>query len=131
MPVLLVMFVLVPLLELAVLVKVGTVVGVWPTIGLVVLTGVLGGWLARSQGARVLRAIQADLSVGRMPAAKLLDGLMILVGGLVLLAPGLLSDALGLLLLFPPSRAWFKRGLRRWLERKIATGDVRFMAVMR
>ncbi len=131
MPVLLVMFVVVPLVELAVLVKVGTVVGVWPTIALVVLTGALGGWLARSQGARVLRAIQADLSMGRMPAAKLLDGLLILVGGLVLLAPGLIGDVFGMLLLFPPSRAMFKRALRRWLERKIQTGDVRFMAIMR
>lgn len=125
------MFVVVPLVELAVLVKVGTVVGVWPTIGLVVATAAVGSWLARSQGARVLGAIRADLIMGRMPAAHLLDGLMILAGGLLLLAPGFLSDVVGILLLFPPSRAWFKHLLRRRLERAIATGDVRIMAIMR
>ncbi len=131
MPLLFLMFVVVPLVELAVLVKVGTVVGVWPTIGLVVATAAVGSWLARSQGARVLGAIRADLIMGRMPAAHLLDGLMILAGGLLLLAPGFLSDVVGILLLFPPSRAWFKHLLRRRLERAIATGDVRIMAIMR
>src|SRR5690606_2492315 len=80
------LFVVVPLLELAILIKVGSVVGVWPTIGMLVATAALGSWLARTQGARVLGAIRADLSVGRMPAAHLLDGLMILAGGLMLLA---------------------------------------------
>jgi len=131
LPLLFLMFVVVPLVELAVLVKVGTVVGVWPTIGLVVATAAVGSWLARSQGARVLGAIRADLIMGRMPAAHLLDGLMILAGGLLLLAPGFLSDVVGILLLFPPSRAWFKHLLRRRLERAIATGDVRIMAIMR
>ncbi|MFS8638617.1 MAG: FxsA family protein [Gemmatimonadota bacterium] len=131
MPVLFLLFVVVPLLELAILIKVGSVVGVWPTIGMLVATAALGSWLARTQGARVLGAIRADLSVGRMPAAHLLDGLMILAGGLMLLAPGFLSDVLGILLLLPPSRAWFKYLVRRRLERMIATGDVRFFAVMR
>ncbi len=125
------LFVAIPLLELAILVKLGTIVGVWPTIGLVFLTGAFGAWLARSQGARVLREIQAELSVGRMPAAHLLDGLMILVGGVVLLTPGLLSDVFGLTLLFPPTRAWLKRVVRRRLERMIESGRVSLTVVAR
>ncbi|HEX7120076.1 MAG TPA: FxsA family protein [Longimicrobiales bacterium] len=128
---LLLLFVAIPLLELAILVKLGTVVGFWPTIGLVLVTGALGSWLARSQGGRVLKEIRAELRAGRMPAAHLLDGLMILIGGVLLLTPGVLSDLCGLTLLFPPTRGWFKRILRRRLERMIASGRVNFMMVVR
>ena len=123
---LLLLFIAVPLLELAILVKLGSVFGFWPTITLVFVTGTLGALLARSQGTQVLRAIQTELSVGRMPTARLLDGLLVLIGGIVLLTPGLLTDITGLLLLLPPSRAWFKRILQRKLEGMIRSGQVNF-----
>ncbi len=124
-------FVAVPLIELAILVQLGTVIGVWPTIGLVLVTGGLGAWLARTQGAHILGEIQADLSAGRMPAGHMLDGLMILIGGVALLAPGLLGDVFGVVLLLPPTRAWFKRVLRRRMERMIQTGQVNFTMMIR
>ena len=123
---LLLLFIAVPLLEMAILVKLGSVIGFWPTIALVFVTGTLGALLARSQGTQVLRAIQTELSVGRMPTARLLDGLLVLIGGIVLLTPGLLTDITGLLLLLPPSRAWFKRILQRKLEGMIRSGQVNF-----
>jgi len=131
MPRIVLLFVVAPLVELALLVWLGTRIGFWPTVGLVLATGGLGGLLARSQGARVLRAIQADLAMGRMPAAHLIDGLMILVGGLLLLMPGLLGDLLGFVLLFPPTRTAGKRWLRRRLERMIASGQASFTMIFR
>jgi UPF0716 protein FxsA len=125
------LFIVMPVVELAILVQLGMAIGVWPTIGLVVVTGTLGAWLARRQGVQVLRDIQADLSVGRMPAARMLDGLMILVGALLLLTPGIVSDGVGALLLFPWTRAWFKRILRRRLEWMIRSGQVNLMMMVR
>ena len=128
---LLVLFIIVPLIELALLIELGGIVGVWPTIALVLGTGAVGAALARSQGARVLREIRAELAVGRMPAARMLDGLMILIGGILLLTPGVLSDLLGIALLFPPSRVAFKQILRIRLERMIRTGRASFTVVVR
>jgi len=102
---LLLLFTIVPLVELFLLVKLGTVVGVGPTVALVIFTGVLGAWLARQQGLGVLRRLSEDLAEGRLPAEALVDGLLILIAGAVLLTPGLLTDALGFLLLVPQSRA--------------------------
>ena len=102
---LLLLFTIVPLLELFLLVKLGAVVGVGPTVALVIFTGVLGAWLARQQGLGVLRRLSEDLAKGRLPAETLVDGLLILIAGAVLLTPGLLTDALGFLLLVPKSRA--------------------------
>jgi UPF0716 protein FxsA len=128
---LLVLFIIVPLIELALLIELGGIVGVWPTIALVLGTGAVGAALARSQGARVLREIRAELAMGRMPAARMLDGLMILIGGILLLTPGVLSDLLGIALLFPPSRVAFKQILRIRLERMIRTGRASFTVVVR
>jgi UPF0716 protein FxsA len=102
---LLLLFTVVPLVELLILVELGSVVGVLPTVGLVVLTGVLGAWLARWQGLSVLRRLSTDLEQGRMPADALIDGLLILIAGAVLLTPGLITDALGFFLLVPQGRA--------------------------
>jgi UPF0716 protein FxsA len=117
-----VLFVAVPLVELAVLIQIGAWLGVWPTVGLVLLTGLVGASLARSQGGRVLRAIRAEVAVGRVPAQHLLDGLLILIGGILLLTPGLLTDIAGTLLMLPPTRARLRAALRRRLEDMIRSG---------
>ena len=101
---LLVLFTLVPLLELYLLIRVGELIGVWPTVALVVFTGALGAFLTRLEGLRVFRQVQAEFQEGRVPTAGLLDGLLIVVAGAVLLTPGLITDALGFFLLLPPGR---------------------------
>ena len=106
-------FVLVPVLEIYVLVSVGAVIGAWPTIGLVILTALGGAWLARLQGLAVLLRIRESLAQGFMPAEELLDGLLIFLAGMALLAPGLLTDLAGLLILLPMTRTLFKIWLRR------------------
>lgn len=108
-------FILMPIAELAVLMKVHEAVGLGPTVGIVVLTGFGGAILARWQGLMVVMAIQRDLAEGRMPAPRLIDGVMILVAALLLITPGLITDTVGFLLLVPIVR----REIRVWLRRKL------------
>jgi UPF0716 protein FxsA len=100
-----VLFLVVPLVELFVLIQVGQVIGVWNTIGLLIVMSVLGGWLMKREGLGVIRRIRASLDAGRVPGTELVDGFLILLGGALMLTPGFVSDALGMLLLVPPVRA--------------------------
>ncbi len=118
-------FTLIPLIELYLLLAMGRQFGFWPTVGSVLLTGVLGTVLARREGMRVLREWQGSLSQGRVPEEGILGGVLVLVGGVLLVAPGVLTDVTGLLLLFPPTRKWVAAGVRRVLERRVASGRVR------
>jgi UPF0716 protein FxsA len=106
---LLLLFISVPLIEVLILIKLGSLFGFWPTIFLVIGTGILGAYLAKLYGLSVWYQIQQDLQAGVMPADKLVDGLLILIGGIVLLTPGLLTDILGFMLLIPITRSYFKR----------------------
>jgi UPF0716 protein FxsA len=114
---------LVPLVELALLVH---LTRLWNslalTIGIVLATGLIGALLARHEGARVLRGIRSSLERGEIPADGLLDGLLILIAGALLITPGLLTDALGFILLAPPTRMPIRTGLKAWAKRKIGTG---------
>jgi UPF0716 protein FxsA len=120
------LFVIVPILELALLIQVGQLVGLWPTLALVVLTGVGGAALARSEGLRAFWAFQQQMSRGEIPGQAILDGLCVLLGGAFLLTPGLVTDVVGLSLLFPPSRRMIQGRLRRVVERRIQEGSVHF-----
>jgi len=124
---LLALFIFIPLLDLAILVRLGQALGFWPTIGLVVATGTAGAFLARSQGVRVINGIKTEMSVGQIPSARLLDGLLVLIGGTLLLTPGLLTDLAGFLLLIPPTRARLREMLRRRVERMVHSGTTNFM----
>ena len=106
---LLLLFICVPLIEVLILIKLGSLFGFWATIFLVIGTGIIGAYLAKLYGLTVWYKIQQDLNAGLMPADKLVDGLLILIGGIVLLTPGLLTDILGILLLIPFSRDFFKK----------------------
>ncbi|HOB87778.1 MAG TPA: FxsA family protein [Bacillota bacterium] len=116
------LFLLVPLLELWLLIEVGRALGTWPTIILVFLTGFIGVLLARLQGLAVLRDIHHQLAKGLVPTAQMFDGLLILIGGLLLISPGLATDTAGFLLLFPVTRNLLKERLRKWVERKLKEG---------
>lgn len=118
-PALLLLFTVIPFVELFLLLEVGRRVGALPTLGLVIATGVLGAALARAQGFAALQRIQREMAEGRMPAGALLDGVLILVAGVLLITPGVLTDAVGLLLLVPPGRALVARGLARWARGRV------------
>lgn len=109
------LFLAVPLVELYLLIHVGRVIGAGWTIFLVILTAMVGAALAKAEGLRTLAAIQASVEGGRSPTNELIEGAMILVAGLTLLTPGFLTDALGLLILFPITR----RPIRRWLVEQL------------
>lgn len=119
-------FIVMPLLELWLLLQVGDRYGWRVTLLLVVVTGITGAWLARIQGMQTLRAIQRDLASGQMPAPRLIDGVMILMAGVLLLTPGLITDAAGFLLLTPPVRVIIRAWLRRIAERKLREGTITF-----
>ena len=101
-----VVFLLVPLIEIWLLIQVGSVIGAGWTIFLVVLTAVLGATLVRAQGLSTYGRIQATLARGQMPALEMLEGLALFLAGALLLTPGFFTDAVGFLLLFPPTRIW-------------------------
>lgn len=123
---LIVIFVAVPLMELAILLRIGQSIGLTPTVALVVVTGMAGAALARRQGARAFLAVQRELASGRLPARPLLDGLAVLLGGALLLTPGVLTDLAGFALLLPTSRRWLRRLAAGALERRIREGTVEF-----
>lgn len=120
---LLLLFTVVPLLELFLLVKLGTVIGIGPTVLIVIFTGVLGAWLARWQGLGVLRRLSEDMAGGRLPTDALIDGLLILIAGAVLLTPGLITDGLGFLLLVPQGRAMVRKAVVARLEKSAVVAD--------
>ncbi|HBO96955.1 MAG TPA: membrane protein FxsA [Candidatus Omnitrophica bacterium] len=121
---LILLFTILPALELALLIKVGSHIGALNTILIVIGIGVVGAALARYEGFRVLMKVQDSLQRGIMPDAEILDGFMVLAGGIALLTPGFITDVLGLFLLFPVTRAGVKWVLRRKFQSMIARGQV-------
>ena len=126
---LLLLFIALPIVELALLIEIGQRLGLLPAIALILLTGAAGAALAKSQGARVLTEVRSELAAGRMPIGQLTDGLLILVAGVALLAPGLITDIGGILLLFPPTRAVVRRMVSRYFRRMVENGSARFTVV--
>jgi UPF0716 protein FxsA len=117
-------FTLIPLVELYLLIKIGTVVGVLNTLALVALTGFAGAYLARMQGMQTMLRVRSQIEQGIMPAEDLIDAVIIFVAGILLLTPGLLTDIVGLLLLYPTSRFYFKRWLRKKFDQLIQNPNV-------
>jgi UPF0716 protein FxsA len=113
------LFIVVPIAELAVIIQVGQAIGVWWTIALLVADSILGSVLMRSQGRSAWRRFNAAVQEGRVPAREVLDGALVIFGGVLLLTPGFLTDLLGLVLLIPPTRALVRRVLVRRLERRM------------
>lgn len=114
-PLLLLLFFTIPLIEIYLLIQVGSVIGAGWTVFLVVLTAVLGAALLRQQGLSTLARFQQSVARGELPATTLIEGMVLLVGGAMLLTPGFFTDALGFLCLFPPSRL----ALAQWLARRV------------
>jgi UPF0716 protein FxsA len=119
MAILALVFLVVPIAELAVIIAVGSEIGVLNTVGLLIAVSVVGAWLAKREGLGVLRRIQAQLDAGRMPGSDLVDGFLVLFAGALLLTPGFLTDCLALGLLLPPVRAVVRRALRRFFAARL------------
>src|SRR2546423_8812732 len=122
LPLLLIVFILVPIAEIAVIVQVGEAIGVWWTIALLIADSVLGSLLMRSQGRVAWRRFNAALAERRPPAREVLDGVLVIFGGALLLTPGFITDVFGLVFLLPPTRALLRRLLvRRFALRMVSS----------
>ncbi|RKL66704.1 membrane protein FxsA [Salipaludibacillus neizhouensis] len=124
----LLLLIVVPALEIFVLILSGNVIGIPMTIILIILTGILGATLAKKEGLNAIRTAQMQASQGQMPSGVLLDGICILVGGVVLLTPGFITDAIGFFLLIPQTRAVFKGFLLKFIQRAMKSGNVVFVS---
>ena len=122
LPVLLILFIGVPILELAAIIQVGQWIGLWPTLAILVVDSIVGTMLMRSQSRTAWRRFTDTLAAGRPPAREVVDGGLIIFGGALLLAPGFITDIFGIALLLPPSRALVRALLvRRFMGRMVAT----------
>ena len=120
---LLFLFIAVPAVELILLIKLGGLIGLLPTVAIIFVTGALGATLARWQGLSVLHEIQTQMAQGQLPANALFDGVIILLAGALLLTPGFLTDIVGFLSLVPSVRNVFKRAIRKRIEKSIQQAD--------
>ncbi|SFR77503.1 UPF0716 protein FxsA [Marinobacter daqiaonensis] len=120
MRVFVVLFIVMPIVEMAVLIKVGTMIGVLPTIGLVVLTAVIGAALLKQQGLATLTRANQRLNSGELPAQEVAEGLVLAVGGALLLTPGFVTDTIGFLCLIPGSRHWL---VHQAMKRMVVRGQ--------
>lgn len=119
---LLLLFILIPLVELFILLEISDVIGTGSTILIIIATGFLGAYLAKQEGLRTLFTLRQKMQQGQLPAEELVDGLIILIAGAVLLTPGVLTDLFGFMLLFRPTRKSFKD----WLKNRFSVNISQF-----
>lgn len=110
-PILLILFIAVPIIEIGLFIQVGGMLGLWPTIALVLITAFVGASLVRSQGLQTLITVQQRMQRGEMPAQQIVEGVMLAVAGVLLLTPGFMTDAMGMLVLLPAPRAMIAKYL--------------------
>jgi len=113
------LFILVPIIELYILLEVGKKIGVFFTIAMVIFTGVVGAYLVKTQGFNLLFAIKTKINSGIIPTDSLTEGLLVLIGGIFLITPGLITDMIGFLLIIPQSRLFIFKYAKRWIMHKI------------
>jgi UPF0716 protein FxsA len=123
---LLALFVIVPFVELYILIELGSRIGALPTLGIVVITGIAGAALAKHQGLGVWHRIQTELSYGHMPGEVMFDGVLVLIGSVLLLTPGILTDITGFILLVPPGRFIVKKYVKAWVDKKLKSGQMTY-----
>src|SRR3954471_3782272 len=128
---LLVIFVVVPIVEIYVIIQVGEAIGVLWTIALLIVDSIVGSMLMKSQGRAAWRRFQIALSEGRVPAREVLDGVLVIFGGAFLLTPGFVTDIFGLIFLLPPTRALARRFILRSVLRRTPAGRAAMFATRR
>ena len=117
------LFILFPLAEVYLLIRVGSRIGFWDTVFLLILSAILGAYLAKVQGKIALQRIQSCLMEGRLPTKEMVDGVLIFVGGILFLLPGFISDILGMLLIFPPTRFLVRELVLMRMRDRISKGE--------
>lgn len=110
------MLIVMPALEIVLFILFGKLIGIWPTVAFIMLTGMMGVWLAKRQGLAVVEEAKREIFYGRLPSGAMLDGICAFIGGVLLLMPGFLTDAVGVFLLLPATRSFVKPYVARWLK---------------
>jgi UPF0716 protein FxsA len=123
-----VLFVVVPFVDLLLLLRIGALIGFWPTVASTVAIGVLGAWLAKREGLRVVRAWRDAMTELRAPSEGVIDGVLVIAGGALLITPGVITDLIGFVLLVPFTRRQVAKLVRRWVDRKIARSELTVMS---
>lgn len=123
---LILLFTIVPLIELFLLIQIGKYLGALPTVAVVLVTGIVGGFLARSQGLSIYRRISGDLQNGIIPTDGILDGLFILIAGALLITPGIMTDIIGFLVMVPGFRRWLRGFLKGKFKQRLEAGRFQF-----
>ncbi|ANE48442.1 hypothetical protein SY83_21585 [Paenibacillus swuensis] len=118
-----VLMVVVPALEIWGMLTMGRLIGGWQTFVFILMTGFVGAFLAKREARKVLAAAREQMQSGQVPGTPILDGICILVGGLLLLTPGFITDLLGFMLVFPLTRPLFRAGLQAFIQKKLSQGD--------
>lgn len=121
---LILLFLLTPAVELALLIQVDQLIGFWPTVGLILVTGIVGSHLARREGLSTWGRLNNRLQAGDLPGTELADGIIILVAGALLITPGILTDVFGFLGLIPFTRAYLRRFVMRWFQKRMERGTM-------
>jgi len=116
-------FTIIPTIELIILIALGNLIGFWPTVAIIIFTGILGALLTKIQGLSVLKQITFQLRNSSLPGQKIVEGVLILIAGAMLITPGILTDITGFLLLIPVTRAFFRDLAIVWLKRKLLKGS--------
>jgi UPF0716 protein FxsA len=119
----LLLFIVLPAIEIAILIEIGKHIGALETLGLLVLSGVFGAALARRQGLQVIRQVQIEMEHGRVPGDALADGMIILIAATLLITPGVLTDVVGFLCLIPATRRAVKALVWKWFEHRMRSGQ--------
>lgn len=114
-----IIFTLLPIVEIALLVEMGRRVGTWWTVAFVIGTGLLGGALLGIEGYGVFRRMKEEIQASMVPKDSIIDGVLVVVGSLLLISPGVLTDVTGIILLFPPTRYFVRQGVKRWINKYI------------
>ncbi|TWE03969.1 UPF0716 protein FxsA [Peribacillus frigoritolerans] len=114
----------IPVVEIIVLLLSGNLIGFWPTLFLIVATGLIGAYLAKRQGMETWKKAQEQIRYGMMPGNEIIDGICIFIGAALLLSPGLISDTMGLILVFPPTRNLLKPIVIRFIMNRMNKGKV-------
>src|SRR3954447_1053478 len=120
---LILLFIIVPIVEIYVIIQVGQAIGPWWTIALLIADSILGAWLMRHQGRSAWRRFNEALAAGKVPHKEVFDGVLVIMGGALLLTPGFLTDIVGLFFLLPPTRALIRAMSGRFVKRRIALGE--------
>jgi UPF0716 protein FxsA len=118
------LFTIIPVVELALLIKIGSIIGTLNTIAIVIFTAIVGAYMVKSEGLGVMSRIQNNMQEGIFPGDELINGMMILVAGALLLTPGFFTDIIGFLMVFPFSRNFIKKISKRYIEKKMSSGEI-------